>query len=142
MITKSTLVGHENTTGAIAVGAAPYFRTPEFGIAPPEIESFSSVGGTPILFAPDGTRLTTPILLQNLTLLRRMASTILFGGDFEPDGFSNFWHIAAAQMLQHWQPCLKTPPYFTNARIKELMLTLLLIWMIQGEFTAMSVHQL
>ncbi|MFZ1790225.1 MAG: S8 family serine peptidase [Saprospiraceae bacterium] len=126
LITKSTLVGHENTTGAIAVGAAPYFRTPEFGIAPPEIESFSSVGGTPILFAPDGTRLTTPILLQkpDITAPDGINNTF-FGGDFEPDGFSNFFGTsAAAPNAAALAALLKdTYPTFTNARIKELMLT-------------------
>jgi PKD repeat protein len=57
---SSTLYGHANAVGAEAVGAAYYQNTPEFGISPPQLESYSSAGGTPILFSSDGTRLATP----------------------------------------------------------------------------------
>jgi hypothetical protein len=57
---SSTLYGHANAAGAEAVGAAYYLDTPAFGTSPPQLEYFSSAGGTPILFAPSGTRLATP----------------------------------------------------------------------------------
>jgi hypothetical protein len=56
--------GHPGATGAAAVGAAFYFDTPACGTSPAELESFSSVGGAPILFDTAGTRLATPILRQ------------------------------------------------------------------------------
>jgi PKD repeat protein len=51
---NSTLFGHANAAGAEAVGAADYLDTPRNGIAPPLLESFSSKGGTPILFDTTG----------------------------------------------------------------------------------------
>lgn len=57
---SGSLYGHANAAGAVAVGAAYYQNTPEFGVSPPLLESFSSAGGTPILFAADGARLTAP----------------------------------------------------------------------------------
>jgi len=57
---SSTLFGHANAAGAEAVGAAYYLYTPEFGTNPPQLEYFSSAGGTPILFATNSTRLQTP----------------------------------------------------------------------------------
>ena len=52
-----TIYGHTNATGAEAVGAASYTQTPAFGVSPPKLESFSSSGGTPILFDTAGNRL-------------------------------------------------------------------------------------
>ena len=45
---NSTIVGQANATGALAVGAARYTQTPAYGVAVPTIESFSSVGRTPV----------------------------------------------------------------------------------------------
>ena len=92
---SGTIYGHANAAGAEAVGAAFYQETPEFGTAPPLLESFSSAGPTPIYFdtlgleafevrdkpeivAPDGT------------------NTTFFGFDVEPDGFPNFFGTSAA----------------------------------------------
>ncbi|SDP39322.1 PKD domain-containing protein [Desulforhopalus singaporensis] len=56
---SSTSYGHANATGSVAVGAAYYRETPPFSsLEIPLLESFSSAGGTPILFASDG---TTPL---------------------------------------------------------------------------------
>jgi subtilisin family serine protease len=55
-----TSYGHSNAALAAAVGAAYYLETPAFGVSPPTIESFSSAGGLPILFAKNGTRLLSP----------------------------------------------------------------------------------
>jgi hypothetical protein len=44
------------------VGAASYNSTPAYGVSPPLIESFSSAGGTPILFTKAGTRLSKPVI--------------------------------------------------------------------------------
>eukprot|EP00899_Mesostigma_viride_P009107 jgi/Mesvir1/18198/Mv09482-RA.1 len=61
---SSTCTGHANSAGGVGVGAALYSKTPPFGKTPAEMEAFSSVGNTPILFATDGTRLATPINRQ------------------------------------------------------------------------------
>ena len=60
MTDSSTTYGHANAAGAEAVGAAYYQNTPEFGTSPPELEWFSSAGGTPILFDTSGVELTSP----------------------------------------------------------------------------------
>jgi len=52
-----TLYGHANAAGAIAVGAAFYYDTPEFGTSPPEPEDSTALGGVEILFDTDGNRL-------------------------------------------------------------------------------------
>ncbi len=59
-----TIQGHPSAAGAMAVGAAFYFRTPECGTAPAVLESFSSAGGDPILFGSSGARLASPQLRQ------------------------------------------------------------------------------
>lgn len=57
---SGTIYGHANAAGAEAVGAAYYKDTPEFGVTPPLIESFSSAGGVPILLDGNGNFLPTP----------------------------------------------------------------------------------
>ena len=59
---SGTLYGHANAAGAEAVGAAYYLDTPKFGTSPPQLESYSSAGGTPILFTSDGARLASPLI--------------------------------------------------------------------------------
>jgi hypothetical protein len=53
-----TIQGHPSATGAAAVGAAFYFQTPNC-VQTLALESFSSEGGTPILFDQNGTRLAS-----------------------------------------------------------------------------------
>ncbi|MEO1437780.1 MAG: S8 family serine peptidase, partial [Bacteroidota bacterium] len=45
---SSTCVGQSNSEGAMAVGAAAYYNTPDFGVTPPVVNGFSSKGGTVI----------------------------------------------------------------------------------------------
>jgi hypothetical protein len=59
-----TLQGHPGAAGAAAVGAAAFYDTPSCGVVPAMLETFSSQGGTPILFDTTGTRLTTPTVRQ------------------------------------------------------------------------------
>ena len=57
----STVFAQANSEGGLAVGAAAYFNTPEFGVNPPQPNYFTSLGGTPILFDTSGERLPEPI---------------------------------------------------------------------------------
>ncbi|MFB6277672.1 MAG: Ig-like domain-containing protein, partial [Halothece sp.] len=57
---SSTIFGHPNAEGVAGVGATSFQNTPEFGTNPPQVESFSSKGGTPILFDREGNRLSEP----------------------------------------------------------------------------------
>jgi len=102
---NSTIVGHANAEGAFTVGAARFNHVPGHpllpsslaGITKPQIESFSSVGGTmgrqkPDIVGPDGVDVT-----------------VLMGQDYPNqalNNFSNFFgtsaaapHIAAAAAL-------------------------------------------
>lgn len=56
-----TIFGHANAAGAVGVGAAFFAQTPQFGVTPPVLESFSSLGPTPILFNTQGIRLPAPV---------------------------------------------------------------------------------
>jgi Subtilase family len=60
----ATLQGHPGAAGAAAVGAAFYYNTPACGLTPAQIESYSSWGGSPILFDTSGNRLATPVIRQ------------------------------------------------------------------------------
>ena len=42
-----TLQGHPGAAGAAAVGAAPFYKTPECGVSPAVLEPFSARGGAP-----------------------------------------------------------------------------------------------
>jgi Subtilase family len=61
---SAILHGHPGASGAAAVGAAFYFDTPTCGTTPAMLESYSSKGGTPILFDVTGARLATPMVRQ------------------------------------------------------------------------------
>jgi Subtilase family len=61
---SATIQGHPGAAGAAAVGAAFYFDTPACGTTPAALETFSSAGGTPILFDQTGARLAVPIVRQ------------------------------------------------------------------------------
>ena len=98
-INASTLVGHPNTEGAISVGAAPWFRTPAYGVTPPEIESFSSLGGTPIQFDDDGNRLPVPIIYDKPEITGPDGgNTSFFGREIteDTDTFRNFFGTSAS----------------------------------------------
>jgi subtilisin family serine protease len=108
---SSTIWGHANALGAEAVGAAPWFATRAWGDpASPEcssacLESFSSAGGTPILFDDNGERLTRPAVLvkPGVTGVDGGNTTFAFNlvrfavpGSTEPDQFPNFFGTSAA----------------------------------------------
>ena len=61
---SSTSFGHPNMPFTAGVGAAFFQDTPEFGQSPPLLETFSSAGGTRIIFDEDGTRKATPEVRQ------------------------------------------------------------------------------
>jgi len=94
---SSTTVGHPNAEGAMAVAASAYYFTPAFGTSAPILNSFSSMGGTPLLFSPTGTRLSTPILTGSPQVTGvDSANTTFFGVDLDGDGLPNFPGTSAA----------------------------------------------
>lgn len=95
--TKSpTVYGHANAATAESVGAARYDKTPEFGTSVPQIEVFSSSGGTPILFDRQGTRVA-PIYRNHPTIVApdRVDNTF-YGTDTDHNGLPNFTGTSAA----------------------------------------------
>ena len=100
---SSTLTGHANAPQAVAVAAAPYFNTPLFNVNTPVpvVESFSSLGGTPLLFNDQGRRLAQPRTSNKPEVTGPDGANTTFfppfpGQDFEGDGFPNFFGTSAA----------------------------------------------
>ena len=95
---SGTIYGHANAQGAIAVGAAFYGQTPEFGVNPPILEPFSSGGTTPILFNMAGTRLGTadPRANKPQIVAPDGGDTTFFFSDTDGNGFPNFFGTSAA----------------------------------------------
>ncbi|MGQ0592846.1 MAG: S8 family serine peptidase, partial [Gammaproteobacteria bacterium] len=89
--------GHSAALGGLGVGAADYQRTPAFGVDPPLIETFSSAGGSPILFDTAGSRLATPEVREQPDITAPDgADTTFFGSDTDGTGFPNFFGTSAA----------------------------------------------
>jgi len=96
---SSTSFGHPNAAGAAGVGASFYEDTPEFGTNPPQLEPFSSAGGTEIKFDQEGNRLSTPeVREQPRFTAPDGTNTTFFGNDIpeDPDSFPNFFGTSAA----------------------------------------------
>ena len=85
----STLVGQANSAGAMAVGAVLYSNTPAFGVNPPTIASFSSIGGTPV----NGVVRSKP----EFTAPNGVNTSVNLGGpNIDGDGSPNFFGTSAA----------------------------------------------
>jgi hypothetical protein len=95
---SSTVFGHANAGGAIAVGAAAYFNTTHFGVSPPVLNSFSSRGGTPVMFDMAGNRLAVadPRADKPEIVAPDGTDTTFFGSDTDGSGFPNFFGTSAA----------------------------------------------
>ncbi|MDQ3776293.1 MAG: S8 family serine peptidase [Pseudomonadota bacterium] len=88
---------HSAALGGLGVGAADYRDTPAFGRDLPLVETFSSAGGTPILFDTAGDRLATPEVRQQPDITAPDgADTSFFGSDTDGTGFPNFFGTSAA----------------------------------------------
>ncbi|WP_420147526.1 S8 family serine peptidase [Spirosoma sp.] len=98
---SSTSYGHNNAQGAISVGAAAWFQTPGYSsrLYPlPLIESFSSAGGTPILFTEYGQPIPPVVRLKPEIVAPDGGNTTFFYGQQLNDGdtFPNFFGTSAA----------------------------------------------
>jgi subtilisin family serine protease len=102
-----TLYGHANAEDAMAVGAVFWFATPEFDdrfTNPFEINGYSSRGGVPIHFTPEGTPLGTPVTRNKPDMVGPDGTnTTFFGQELNDgpdgdsgDGFPNFFGTSAA----------------------------------------------
>ncbi|PPC92326.1 MAG: hypothetical protein CTY34_00115 [Methylobacter sp.] len=95
---SSTLFGHANSEGAEAVGAAAYNQTPAFGVSPPILESFSSAGGTQILFDITGAAITALTRQKPEIVAPDGGNTTFFFSDstIDADNLPNFFGTSAA----------------------------------------------
>lgn len=118
-----TVFGHSNAQGAIAVGAASYSQTPEFGTDPPVLETFSSKGGLPILRDFSGSPINPLVRPRPDIVAADGVNTTFFGQDVDSDGFPNFFgtsasapHIAAIAALIR-----QADPTLTNEEVRSLL---------------------
>ena len=95
---SATTFGHANAAGAETVGASFFLDTPEFGIAPPLLESFSSAGGTPILFDTNGDPLPAPEVRVKPEIVAAdgVNTTFFFNDSHGGDGVPDFFGTSAA----------------------------------------------
>jgi hypothetical protein len=100
---SSTVFGHANAMGAVAVAASPWYNTPVFNtnITRPVVEPFSSQGGTPVFITKEGVNTG-----YNESKIRRKpvvtgpdgGNTTFFGSDtrLDADSYPNFFGTSAA----------------------------------------------
>ena len=95
---SSTLYGHMNAAGALAVGASRYCNTPAYGITPPTLETWSAVGGTPIYYLPNGTPAFELRSKPDFTAPQGANTTFFGSTDYcgLTDDFPNFYGTSAA----------------------------------------------
>ncbi|MEM9820443.1 MAG: S8 family serine peptidase, partial [Bacteroidota bacterium] len=95
---SSTIVGHANSEGAIAIGAAAWYNTPAYGASPATVNDFSSLGGTPIFFDKLGNPIATITRQKPEFVGPDGANTTFFGTDIaiDADAFPNFFGTSAA----------------------------------------------
>ena len=113
-----TVVGHAMTPGAITAGAVSAADTPAFGFTPTS-ESFSSSGaGTELLFANNGTPLSSPQLLSPVAVsgIDDIATTV-------PGGLSDFFGTSAssASLAGVAALMLSADPNLTPAEVETIM---------------------
>ncbi len=89
--------GHNQATGGAGVGASAYTLTPAYGASPAVKESFSSAGGSPILFDTAGNRLGSQEIRQQPRFVSVDGSntTAFFGADAS-NGLRTFFGTSAA----------------------------------------------
>ncbi|WP_325372116.1 cadherin-like domain-containing protein, partial [Bradyrhizobium sp.] len=113
-----TVFGHAMTPGAIAAGAVSSARTPAFGFTPTS-ESFSSSGaGTELLFANNGTALSSPDMLSPVAVsgVDDIATTV-------SGGLSDFYgtSAASASLAGVAALLLSENPNLTPAQVEQVM---------------------
>ncbi|WP_181305742.1 S8 family serine peptidase [Rufibacter sp. XAAS-G3-1] len=100
---SSTVYGHANAQGAIAVGAVAWFNTPQYNanLTRPVINNFSSLGGTPVLLSTTGQE--SPYTTQRIRMKPEVVgpdggNNTFFGSDtpVDADSLPNFFGTSAA----------------------------------------------
>ncbi len=113
-----SVYGHSMTPGAITAGAVSTADTPAFGVNPAQSESFSSSGaGTELLFANNGTALSSPDELSPVAVsgVDNIHTTVSDLSDFY--GTS----AAAASLAGVAALILSADPSLTPAQVEAIM---------------------
>jgi hypothetical protein len=101
---SSTSFGHPNAAFTAGVGAAFFQATPSFGRNPPQLQSFSSRGGTPILFDRSGARLATNELRMQPRFVATDGCINTFFGqqrNFAPNGLGYYFFGMFLHFFSH-----------------------------------------
>jgi len=93
---SATIYGHGNASNDAAVGAAYYGNTPAYGVSPPVIEPYSSVGSTEIRFDQNGNPITPFTRNHPDFVAPDGVDNTFFGADTDSSGFPNFFGTSAA----------------------------------------------
>ena len=114
-----TVYGHAMTPGVISAGAVSAAATPAFGVNPALSEFFSSSGsGTELLFANNGTALSSPDVISPVAVsgVDDIATTV-------PGGLSDFYGTSAssASLAGVAALILSANPNLTPAAVELLM---------------------
>ncbi len=91
-----TFFGHADATGAIAVAAAPFTRTPPYGTTPAQLEPFSTPGPDYVYFDTAGNALAAPDARAVDVTGVDGGETTFFGYGKGPNGFPQFFGTSAA----------------------------------------------
>ena len=123
---SSTIAGHSNASGAITVGATHYQKSIVFDNPANEVDSFSSLGGTPIIYSASGERLQDFAIIRrkpDVTAPNGVNTTFYPGEDIEGDNKPNFNgtsasapHVAAIAAL-----ILEANPDLTPGHVKNII---------------------
>jgi hypothetical protein len=116
---SGTVFGHAMTPGVISAGAVSAADTPAFGFSSPAAESFSSSGaGTELLFANNGTALSSPDVLSPVAVsgVDDIQTTV-------PGGLSDFYgtSAASASLAGVAALMLSANPNLTPAQVGQIM---------------------
>ncbi|MGA2257538.1 MAG: S8 family serine peptidase, partial [Thermoguttaceae bacterium] len=114
-----TVYGHAMTPGAITAGAVSTADTPAFGVNPPTSESYSSSGaGTELLFANNGTALSSPDVLSPVAVSGVDDINTTVSG-----GLSDFFgtSAAAASIAGVAALILSANPNLTPAEVDQIL---------------------
>jgi hypothetical protein len=114
-----TVFGHAMTPGAISTGAVSAAGTPAFGVNPAQSESFSSSGaGTELLFANNGTPLSSPDVLSPVAVSGIDGINTTVPGDLS-DFFGT--SAASASLAGVAALILSADPNLTPAQVEQIM---------------------